>query len=432
MILIAQGNGYGAASLMLRFLQISRVGGYMLSGAAAQFAPLQIMKAQAFIRSLARKFRSGSPFRSRQARWAVSSLYVRYLKEALMGKRHSKRLWAALGLLYIGLSSAAADESEPVIAKLSFETDTIVSGLQNPWNIAFLSNGDILITERDGRLRWFFLQSGLFEAEPHPRFEHIGWLYLTFSVGTDRANTPALGRARCVDDGAPRLEEFEELVRADALRSTHEHYGARMAWMPDGTLRLTSCEGAAYRFEAQNLGSHFGNPFADRAGARPKIFSYGHRNPQGLAATADGRTLSNEPGPLGGDELNAITPGANYGWPIAINGRDYSCAEITPLIRYPGTEDPLVTWTPAIVFSSLLYYEGELYPRLSKRRLSTGLVGKQIRAVEPDRPGASLLVGPGHQVAGHRPRPRWLPLCYWRKAQMRSPSRPYPANGSAG
>lgn len=340
-----------------------------------------------------------------------------------MVKRHSKRLWAALGLLYIGLLSAAAGQSEPDVAELSFETETIVSGLKTPWNIAFLPSGDILVTERDGRLRvvrdgrildvpvsglpdiyvsqraGLFLQSGLFEAEPHPRFEDNGWVYLTYSLGTDRANTLALGRARYVDDGAPRLEEFEELFRADALRSTHEHYGGRMAWMPDGTLLLTSGEGAAYRFKAQDLGSHFGkilrltdegepaggNPFEGRPNVLAEVFSFGHRNPQGIAVTADGRIFSNEHGPLGGDKLNAITPGANFGWPIASYGRDYSGAEITPLTRYPGTEDPIVTWTPAIAPSSLLYYDGDRYPSLSGTLLSTGLVGKQIRAVDPDR-----------------------------------------------
>lgn len=304
----------------------------------------------------------------------------------------------------------------------TYSVQEIADGLESPWDIAFLGSGDVLVTEKAGRLRvirggvlleapvsglpdiHYKSQAGLFEASPHPGFAQNGLVYLTYAVGEPGENTLALGRGRYVatEEGAD-LVGFEELFRADAIRQSDAHYGGRMVWQADGTLLLTSGDGYRYRYQAQELDSHFGkvlrltadgapapdNPFVGTPGVLPEIYTYGHRNPQGIARV--GRSvIETEHGPRGGDEINEIKPGQNYGWPIATYGIDYSGVPVSPFTEWEGTEQPLAYWTPSIAPSALAYYNGDAFPRWRGKLMSSALagpgVGRHVRAFSPDTP----------------------------------------------
>ncbi|MEM9939670.1 MAG: PQQ-dependent sugar dehydrogenase [Pseudomonadota bacterium] len=331
----------------------------------------------------------------------------------------------ALTSITFGAAQTSADTpgfglADPVPSS-AYSVETIVQGLDTPWDIAWLPNGDMLITERGGTLRlvrngqlleapidgvpsvFVKSQAGLFEVLPHPEFSENGWLYLSYAHGTDKQNTLRLARARYVEtaDGA-QLQDLEVLFEADAYRRTAQHYGGRFVFLPDQTLLLTSGDGYAYRHDAQKLDSHFGkilrltdtgeapadNPFVNTPGALPEIWSYGHRNHQGIALSADGTVYSNEHGARGGDEINVIEAGQNYGWPFASWGVDYSGAQITPFKEVDETVQPIFYWTPSIAPGALLSYDGDAFPDWQGYLLSTGLATREVRLADPAAPAA--------------------------------------------
>ncbi|MEO1360777.1 MAG: PQQ-dependent sugar dehydrogenase [Pseudomonadota bacterium] len=302
-----------------------------------------------------------------------------------------------------------------------YEIEVIAQGLDTPWDITWLPNGDTLITERDGALRlmrggelmaapidglpsvYASSQAGLFEVAPHPRFEDNGWIYFSYAHGTKSKNTLRLARAQYVPTAAgARLENLSVLFEANAYRHSAAHYGGRFVFLPDETLLLTSGEGYAFRHEAQKLDSHFGktlrltdtgkpapdNPFIDTAGALPEIWSYGHRNHQGIAVASDGIVYSNEHGARGGDEINVIAPGANFGWPLVTWGVDYSGAQISPYTETDGTVQPILYWTPSIAPSALMYYDSDVFPEWRGLLFSSGLATREIRVIDPASPDA--------------------------------------------
>lgn len=272
------------------------------------------------------------------------------------------------------------------------QVETVVSGLEYPWSLAFLPDGGMLVTERPGRLRRVTPQgeldpepirgvpevltdgqAGLFEVSLAPDFADSGQLYLSYACGTVQANHTCLARARLEDNA---LHDLEEIFRVEPAKVGTAHYGGRIAWLPDGTLVLSLGDGFDYREEAQRLTSHIGtlvrlrpdgsvppdNPFVDDPDALPEIYSYGHRNVQGLAYdSVSGQLIAHEHGPRGGDEVNIIEPGANYGWPVATHGLDYTWARVTPFTEYPGTEQPSLYWTPSIAPSGLVVYRGDAF-----------------------------------------------------------------------
>lgn len=301
----------------------------------------------------------------------------------------------------------------PAAAVAGVRVETVVEGLEQPWSLAFLPDGTMLVTERPGRLRvierdrlraapvegvpavYAAGQGGLLEVLPHPDFAGNRWLYLSYAHGAPEANALRVARARF--DGE-RLFDLEVLLTLAPAKATPVHYGGRMAWLPDGSLLVAGGDGFDYREQAQQLDSHLGkilriaadgavpadNPFVDRDGARAEIYSLGHRNVQGLIVDADGSVYAHEHGPRGGDELNRIEAGGNYGWPLATHGVDYSGARVSPFTRYPNTLDPLHVWTPSIAPAGLARYSGSVHPAWAGRLLVTALAGQALHVLRLD------------------------------------------------
>ena len=283
--------------------------------------------------------------------------------------------------------------STPLLA-LDYRIETFSEGLENPWALAFLPDGRLLVTERVGRLRiieadgsvdpepvaglpeaFIAAQAGLMEVALDPDYGENRWLYLTYAYGSPEANNTRLARARLVDG---ELHDFEVLFTAQPLKAGAAHYGGRIAFLADKTLVLTLGDGFDWREEAQNPASHLGkivrlnrdgsvpqdNPLVGQEGAAPEIYSLGHRNVQGIFFDAEhDRLYSHEHGPRGGDELNLIEAGNNYGWPLATFGVDYTGARISPYSSLPGLSDPLLHWTPSVAPAGLTLYRGELFPQ---------------------------------------------------------------------
>ncbi len=275
--------------------------------------------------------------------------------------------------------------------QLALRIETLAEGLVNPWSIAFLPDGSILVTERAGRLRVIrddrlvaepvagvpdvlaWNQGGLFDVLPHKDFANNGLLYLSYAQGTQAANATRVARARF--DGAS-LSDVTVLYDAVPEKDTGHHYGARMVWGGDGKLYVTIGEGSKYKERAQNMATSFGSVVrlnedgsipADNpvfgAGERKELWTKGHRNGQGLAYdAARGVLWEHEHGPRGGDEINIIEKGANYGWPLASYGIDYTGARVTPYTEFSGTKQPFKHWTPSIAPSGLAVYRGSLFP----------------------------------------------------------------------
>jgi len=286
--------------------------------------------------------------------------------------------------------------------------DTVAEGLEFPWSMAFLPNGDALITERAGRLRlwrdgrlvdtpitgvpdaYVARQGGLFEVLPAPDFERSQMLYLSLAHGDDQANTTRVVRGVWADDA---LTEVTTVFDAAPQRDTAVHFGGRMTWLPDGTLLLGLGDAFNLRYDAQDPANHIGaivrlnadgsvpddNPFVGKAGHDGAVYSYGHRNIQGLTYDAGREVVwAHEHGPRGGDELNRITSGANYGWPVATFGVEYSGAQITPHTSRPDMEDPVLHWTPSIAPSGLAVYDGDLFPEWQGNLLVTALAHRVL------------------------------------------------------
>jgi aldose sugar dehydrogenase len=326
-------------------------------------------------------------------------------------------------------STATADTApEPVrgpppppqpakVIKTGYKVVEIAKGLDHPWSMAFLQDGSILVTERVGRLR--LIKSGSLQSEPiggvpavhtgsqaglfdivlHPNFAQNNIVYLTYAAGTQAANGTQVARARF--DGST-LQDLQVIFKALPLKDTDNHYGGRMVFLPDGTFALTIGEGFEYREKAQDLGSDLGkivrlnedgsvpqdNPFVGQASVRPEIYTWGHRNEQGLTFDVQsGRLYETEHGPRGGDELNIIVARRNYGWPVITYGMDYSGAYVSPYTQRPGLEQPVIYWTPSIAPSGLAIYHGDKFPAWQGDLFVGALAFKHLRRVHLDQRG---------------------------------------------
>jgi glucose/arabinose dehydrogenase len=285
-----------------------------------------------------------------------------------------------------------------------------VRGLETPWSIGFLPNGDMLVTEKPGRLR--IVRNGVLEPQPisgvpqvlatgqggllevlaHPRFSENRWIYLTYSKTGERGNTTALARGR-LDGNA--LADVRDIFIADAWSNGPIHFGSKLAWSRDGFLFMTVGE-RNERDRAQRLTDHAGkvlrltedgapapgNPFIGRSDAKPEIYSFGHRNLQGLAVHPDtGQLWETEHGPQGGDELNLIQPGKNYGWPVVTLGREYSGEVIAQQPARDGIEQPFLFWAPSIGLSGMVFYTGDKLPGWKGNLFLGGLSGLYLQRV---------------------------------------------------
>jgi aldose sugar dehydrogenase len=266
----------------------------------------------------------------------------------------------------------------------------VADGLAYPWAMAFLPDGDILVTERDGRLRLIRSgrvvgqpiavlpavvargQGGLLDIVLHPRFAENRQLYLSYAGSTPRGDATHIMRARL--DGMSLVDPAVILV--GGAGHTSRHFGSRFAFDRAGQL-FVSLGDRGEMDRAQDLGDLAGkivrihddgsvpsdNPFAGRPGVRPEIFAYGVRNPQGMALNPwTGAIWEQEHGPRGGDEINIIRAGANYGWPAITHGIDYSFRSIGEGRSKPGMEQPVWFWDPSIAPSGMAFYDGESYP----------------------------------------------------------------------
>ncbi|MGB0314941.1 MAG: PQQ-dependent sugar dehydrogenase [Parvibaculales bacterium] len=298
----------------------------------------------------------------------------------------------AFGLSDFGLSGLIASNQASAQGMAGYNLETVVDGLDSPWGLAILPDGDMLITELTGDLRHirngklvaqavagvpqslYGGQGGLMDIVIHPNYDENRYVYLSLSVGTDDANALRVIRGRFTGTA---LEDISTIFESAPSKNTLVHYGARMAFLPDNTLLINVGDGFDLREQAQNLSNHFGslvrvtddgkvpqdNPFIGVAGAQPEIYSYGHRNQQSIAVErGSGKIYQTEHGPRGGDELNLIEAGKNYGWPVATFGIDYSGARISPYTSYEGTKQPLVDWTPSIGPSGMTIYDGAQFP----------------------------------------------------------------------
>jgi len=278
---------------------------------------------------------------------------------------------------------------------------TVTKGLEHPWTLAFLPGGDILITERPGRFR--LVRDGVLDPTPiagapdvynadlgglmdvalHPRFDENRLVYFSYTKLLDDGRyTPALGRGRL--EGASLLD-IEDLFVAET-RVEGPAAGSALVFGPDDYLYMTV--GGANDEVAQRLDSHQGkivrlsddgsaapgNPFLDTDGALPEIFSYGHRNMIGLTVHPEtGAIWESENGPQGGDEINILEAGANYGWPIVSYGREYEGPRVSTQTSGPGFEDAVVIWVPSIAVSGLTFYSGDRFPTWQRNLFVGGL-----------------------------------------------------------
>lgn len=331
-----------------------------------------------------------------------------------------------LGKVFLGrrrlLTTTAAALATPSIAraqqvqrssKASYSLRMLTLDLEQPWGMAFLPDGRLLITERPGRLRIFANgrlerapvgglpkvyargQGGLLDICLHPDFARNAQLYLTYSGEGEGGAATVLARAEFRNNALVGVRPiFEALPRT----SGGLHFGSRVVFDRAGLLYVTC--GERYQMQrAQNLADLGGkvvrlrddgtvppdNPFVGREGARPEIFTYGHRNPQGMAMhPGTGRLWLVEHGPRGGDELNLLTAGANYGWPRATHGIDYSGSTISPNKSLPGMEDPVRVWVPSISPSGLAFYTGDRFPGWKGSAFTGALSDNALFRIELD------------------------------------------------
>lgn len=297
-----------------------------------------------------------------------------------------------------------------------FRLETVVEGLEIPWSIAFLPDGAVLVAERPGALKkWkggkmgeavkgtpkVFAkgQGGLLEVAAHPDYTKNGWIYLAFSAspeGDEKSGMTKIVRGRIQSDEW-RDEEVIFEVPAEYHRTSGNHFGTRLVFQ-DGYLFFSIGDRGA-QDQAQDLSRPNGkvhrihddgaipsdNPFVDKDGAYPSIWTYGNRNPQGLDShPVTGQIWESEHGPRGGDEINLIKRGLNYGWPVITYGMNYNGKPITDKTSAPGMEQPVHYWTPSIAVCGIDFYEGDAFPNWKNNLLVGGLASQELHRLVLD------------------------------------------------
>lgn len=322
-------------------------------------------------------------------------------------------LFTGVSLMLSASFTAYAQSDVYFASNYGYRINMVSDGLVQPWSMAWLPNGDMLVTEKPGRLRiirdgnllpnavsgtpevFYEGQGGLFDVVPHPDFANNQMLYLSYSRAEGDSSTTAVLRGRFAND---RLTNVEEIFAADA--SGASHFGGRIAFDSDGYLYLSLGDrqappsGDLEAHPAQDNSNHHGvmvrlnddgsvpadNPFVGQAGVLPEIYSFGHRSPQGLAFHPEtGDLWESEHGPQGGDELNIITAGNNYGWPVIGFGVNYGPGNpIHETSVRVGMEQPAHFWVPSIATSGLMIYTGDKFPEWHGDIFAGGLGGEQL------------------------------------------------------
>ena len=304
-------------------------------------------------------------------------------------------------------------------ARHNFRVVTVVEGLEYPWSMAWLPTGEMLVTGRPGRVRMVRDgvldpdpvagfpgvyrdqgQGGYMDIVPHPDFERNRWLYLSYGKPNADASmgTTTIVRGRLEGNG---VADLEEVFESNAWDGNNNHFSGRMAFDLEGYLYLAVGDRMAApdllrNHPAQDLSNHMGtivrlhddgevpadNPFVGDPNALPEIWSYGHRNIQGLAVDpASGDLWLNEHGPRGGDELNLVLPGRNYGWPVVSHGINYDGSVFTADEYLPAMEPPRFVWVPSIGTSGMMIYTGDQFPWWRGNAFVAGMVGEQLARV---------------------------------------------------
>ncbi len=321
------------------------------------------------------------------------------------------------------LAQLAPSDAPPAVK--GWRAVTVAGGVDQPWGMAWLPNGKLLVTSKKGTLhilngaRFASVslegmpdvftggQGGLLDITVHPADKTNPRVYMTLATGTSEANRTTLVQG--IFDGK-RVHSIKKIFQVQPDKSGGQHFGSRLLWMPDGTMLMSIGDGGnppqrigtmLAREQAQNLGSHQGsilrltdqgkaapgNPLAAKPGALPEIWSYGHRNIQAMVRDSAGRVWATEHGPRGGDELNLIEGGANYGWPLQSYGADYRTAEPVGVKAVPGMTAPKVAWVPSPAPSGLAYYTGKHFPQWRGSLFSGGLAALDVRRVVLDKDG---------------------------------------------
>ncbi len=326
----------------------------------------------------------------------------------------------------ISLSNNPLLSDNNVAVAKNFQTTTVLEGLERPWSIAWLPDGAMLITERPGRVRivrngtldpnpiagvpevFAVNQGGLMDVSVHPNFQQNRLVYFTYSHGSNQANRTRVAKATF--DGST-LKNWEVIFEVSQTKAQGQHFGSRIVWLPDNTMLVaigdggnppTKLDGDWIRKQAQNLNSHLGkvvrlnddgsipqdNPFTSSDNADAAVWSYGHRNIQGMALdSATNRLWSTEHGARGGDELNLVEAGENYGWPLVTHSQEYTGGEISDKRSLPGMIDPKVVWTPAIAPSGLAFYSGKRFQVWEGDLFAGGLISRDVRRIDLDANG---------------------------------------------
>ena len=329
-----------------------------------------------------------------------------------------------LGLILICSCAQAEDNQEVKSEQADFRITTIAQDLDHPWSVAFLPDGDYLVSERRGKL-WRIKpdgrkieitgvpavyhhgQGGLLDVMPEPHFKDGGWLYFSYAAADDNdeniANTE-VARAQ-LNLTQNRLTNTQVIFKAMPKVEGDNHWGSRLLMTKDNYLFITLGERFDYKEEAQNPANHLGsvvrlmpdgrvpdeNPFVGQDDKKPEIYSYGHRNAQGMALNPQTNEIwIHEHGPKGGDEINVLKPGANYGWPAVTFGISYWGTEISDKTTAPGMKDPILQWTPSIAPSGMAFYTGDKFPEWKNDLFVGALAHKHLRRLELD----------GHEVTG--------------------------------
>lgn len=332
------------------------------------------------------------------------------------------RTTLAASLLVTVSAGALAAQEVHETEQANFRVETVAEGLNIPWSIGFLPSGEMIVTERDGGSEGLRIidadgnlraepvsgmpgdvvvnrQGGLFDAIPHPDFAENRLVYISYAQGTREAHRTALVRARLSDD-LTTLENVEELFAVDFDIATNRHHGGKILFDRDGYLWLSLGDGGNHMDEAQDPSNHIGtlirlnddgsvpadNPFADGNGGAPEVWSYGHRNIQGLVQhPVTGTIWSHEHGPRGGDEINIhLESGLNYGWPEISYGINYDGSILTEDREREGMEQPIWYWTPSIAASGMTFYTGDAFPHWQNDLFVGALAGMHVVRMETD------------------------------------------------